>query len=833
MLKNNNRAAVKRLTARSIKSNRTRNLFAVLAIVLTTLMIFSIFSIGISFLQNFNRMQIRTAGTTASIFLASPTQEQYDQIKQIDTLEAVGVQLNIGSVTQKTAAGKDAKIALLCYDQTEWESHYTPAISDIEGAYPEQADEIMLSQGALKQLGIQSPKLGMEIPLQYATKSGSQSDTFRLSGWFTDYEFSDAGRAFLSEAYCEQNGITLEQNGRIAISTKKSAQSDCYDQLTESVPLKTDQKFDATFTVGEDSNVTVAVIVVALALFIVLSGYLLIYNVLYISVSKDIQFYGMLKTIGTSPKQIRSIVHGQALRFAAVGIPIGLVLGVAVSFAIVPLAMGLFTADESMQNTVSFHPLIFLGTIAFSLLTVLVSCRKPAKIAAKVSPVEALKYTGVTSVKTAKNRKSTHGSKLYRMAWHNVFRDKKRAVLVFLSLFMGTITFLSVNGVIGSLGVDAYLARYVPHDFTYASEPPIVEKFDEEFCQSIESLDGVMYFETTKGAYAEIAFDAQNLEPILRTDFERYSGDDSGTYENMADTMESLAQTGEYGTWVYAIDPSYVEQYNKTHDQPIDVDAFTRGETAILGYDDYSGMIGRNITLTGGDSGQTQTAEVGGAFTFNDCKLGSGSHLIGAPECIFVSQALMEKLDADAPITNIIVDVESDKEPQIKQSLKQLNATLTEQTYTFSAKTDVAASFVESMQGMNVLGSGISILLIVIGVLNFVNVMITGVYTRRRELAVMESVGMTKKQVRKMLTFEGGYYAIVTTLLILTVGSGILYLFAKAVPNIADYAVFQYPYGWIAVLLALIFLICLSVPSVVYRATAKESITQRLHNTDN
>ena len=84
-----------------------------------------------------------------------------------------------------------------------------------------------------------------------------------------------------------------------------------------------------------------------------------------------------------------------------------------------------------------------------------------------------------------------------------------------------------------------------------------------------------------------------------------------------------------------------------------------------------------------------------------------------------------------------------------------------------------------------------------------------------------------------MLTFEGGYYAIVTTLLILTVGSGILYLFAKAVPNVADYAVFQYPYGWIAVLLALIFLICLSVPSVVYRVTAKESITQRLHNTDN
>ena len=68
----------------------------------------------------------------------------------------------------------------------------------------------------------------------------------------------------------------------------------------------------------------------------ILSGYLLIYNILYIAITKDIQFYGMLKTIGASPKQIKKIVKGQGLRLSLIGIPIGIILAVIVSFLIVP-----------------------------------------------------------------------------------------------------------------------------------------------------------------------------------------------------------------------------------------------------------------------------------------------------------------------------------------------------------------------------------------------------------------------------------------------------------------------------------------------------------------
>ena len=131
---------------------------------------------------------------------------------------------------------------------------------------------------------------------------------------------------------------------------------------------------------------------------------------------------------------------------------------------------------------------------------------------------------------------------------------------------------------------------------------------------------------------------------------------------------------------------------------------------------------------------------------------------------------------------------------------------------------------------MTVLASGISIVLILIGILNFVNVMLTGVYTRRKELAVLESVGMTHSQVRKMLMFEGVYYGSITLGLVLTLGNALLALVAYMSKETVDYAVFYYPWQYLLLLGAGMFLICMFVPGLVYYFIAKESVTERLRN---
>ena len=118
------------------------------------------------------------------------------------------------------------------------------------------------------------------------------------------------------------------------------------------------------------------------------------------------------------------------------------------------------------------------------------------------------------------------------------------------------------------------------------------------------------------------------------------------------------------------------------------------------------------------------------------------------------------------------------------------------------------------------------------GAVNFVNVMLTGVVARKNEFAIMESIGTTKKQIRKILTLEGGIYALISTLLIMTFGNACLMLVADAVPHMANYAVFKYPVALVIGLIAAIFVICLSVPAIVYKATSDETVIERLHNFD-
>lgn len=156
---NRNKKAVKRVEKGMMKANRIRNLFAVFAIVLTTFMITTVFSLGINYMENMKLMQVRTAGTTANASLAMPTEKQEQQIKNLEYVKTVGTQYMVGSVAEKNDEGRDLSIALSYYDPTEWEKHYKETIKDIEGKYPSDENEIMLSEDALSQLGMKEPKV--------------------------------------------------------------------------------------------------------------------------------------------------------------------------------------------------------------------------------------------------------------------------------------------------------------------------------------------------------------------------------------------------------------------------------------------------------------------------------------------------------------------------------------------------------------------------------------------------------------------------------------------------------------------------------------------------
>lgn len=840
---NRNNGAIKKVEKGMMRVNRIRNTFAILAVVLTTFMITTVFSLGINYMQNMELSSVRMAGSSADVTLGTPTNEQEQQIRSLDYVKTVGVRYMVGSVTNSRAPS----IAIQYYDETEWEQHFKEAISNINGSYPTKENEIMLSEDALMQLGITNPTLQMEIPLSYFDKSGEQQKTFSLSGWFHSY--TRMGMAFVSERYCTNEGYTMQENGTLSLTLKKMPRD--YYQIQKDIPLNDHQHFSGSISISS-SNGSMIAMVILLVLFLVGSGYLLIYNVLYISISKDTRFYGLMKTIGTTQKQIKSLVKKQALQFACIGIPIGILLATAISFGIVPLFLqqGFEQGKSSMDAVVFFHPAIFILSILFSAMTVWMACNAPAKAAAKISPVEALRFQNFAP-KKMKIRNSTNGGKLYIMAFHNIFRDKKRAVLVFLSLFMGTVTILGVNGILGSINAENYVDQYMKYDFRYTDSQftqfenleKEVPQFDEHFVEQISQIAGVANVSTSKITWAEIDLNISEFESFLKMQHEELY-QDGKTYEQMILELLDYAKAGEYGCYVVTIDDKLVEQYNDTHNMPIDIDEFRNGNTVIVGMDTdtfrpNAALVGKTLNLTSDNAdGKSADFQVAGAFHYEDIhdnfQIGHRKWVGAVPDVVFVSDAGMDRLTNTAILYDIGVNVESKNQLQtVNRELTALNNTLSSSKWNYQSSVSILEQFHQMYFSIGLLGNGAAILLIMIGLINFVNVMLTGVMARKNEFAIMESIGTTKKQIRKILTLEGGFYALISTILIMTFGNAFLLLVANAVPSIADYAKFEYPLLLVIGLIIAIFVICLCVPSFVYSFISRETIIERLHNFEN
>ena len=437
-----------------------------------------------------------------------------------------------------------------------------------------------------------------------------------------------------------------------------------------------------------------------------------------------------------------------------------------------------------------------------------------------------------------------------------MLRDKKRAALVFMSLFMGITMILGVNGVISSMSAENFIKEYMDYNFEYTDIQfeqyeqlnKEVPQFDEHFVEQIKQLDGIKNIDVQKTVWAGIDFNENDLEGFMKIKYEDSKYKAKGqSYEQTIETLKGYAESGDYGCYITTLpDDRVLEEYNAEHpDTPIDMEAFKRGETAIAGKDtEYNApntaLVGETLTLTADSTdGKATDFKIGGAFYYDDYDntlsegIGRRKEINMVPDVIFVSEAGMERLTKEPIISAIGVDIKNFNDlERIDSELQAINSTLTTSEWQLKSSVNQKELYNQMNYSLSLLGNGAAILLIVIGLINFVNVMLTGVVARKNEFAIMESIGTTKKQIRKILTLEGGIYALISTLLIMTFGNAFLMLVADAVPHMANYAVFKYPVALVIGLIAAIFVICLSVPAIVYKATSDETVIERLHNFD-
>lgn len=829
MFPNNNKRVIAKLTNRSLQVNKTRNRFVILAIVLTTLLITSVFSIGMSYLKSMENQQLKMMGTLAHSALSHPTTEQIKQLKQLDYVKEVGLGANVALVANTPEMG-NISLSLHWFDQNEWNKFRSPILDEMTGKYPEAKNEILAPTWILKAMGIDDPTIGMDIPVTYfmTDKDGVRSDeiteTFVLSGWYTEYmniRSGNIGALFVSTPFAESKGGYPVNSGvaDVIFNSDKDVPT-LAQRLEQDMKPSTEQKVKVIPLYEQDQIADMATLTgyIGVILFLVLSGYLLIYNVLYISVSRDTRFYGLLKTIGTTAKQIRRMVIGQALRLAFIGLPIGIALGMLLSFVIVPMTMSVSTLNTDVQ--ISFSPVIFIGAAVFALITTLISCIKPARAAGKVSPIEAIRYTG-TSMK-AKTARTSYGSKLNRMALRNIFREKKRAFVVFLSLFLGLTTFMTVNTLVLSMDTDNFVSYYLENDFdlynntmSLGYKGDFQDKITEDLVNQIGQINGIHDIRKTYTKSKVIKYDpkvfGKHIDAFVKeTKTERPSD-------------EFLLQEKDmFYARVSGIDTKYVEELNQNLEAPIDLERFNKGEIALLGADAENFKLGDRFELV---EHSNRSFEIGG---FVDMMFQAPGAMM-APN-IYISHEAFKQIIEKPVIYKLNIRAEKDKQSEILDQLKAMIAG--DREFYMESRLETAESMQSAKITLYILGGGIAFILAFIGILNFINTMYTSVRVRKLELAVMESIGMTRKQLRKMLLLEGTGYAVISTVLIATVGSLISYGAYKLFSMEATYAIYTFPLFPFIIAIILIFAVCMTVPLIAYNMTNKLSIVERLRESD-
>lgn len=854
-MKVKNGSCIRHLSFKTLMAARKRNIIAVLAIALTALLFTSLFTIVMSINETNQNYQFRSVGGYAHGAFKDVDEDQIAVLSAHPDVKAVGVRTVLGLATQGAFEKDYAEVSYMDDNNAKW-SFSQPTV----GRTPKSGNEITMDTKALELLGVK-PELGAQVKVTYTLADKEQmgwdiTDTFTLVGWWDYDELLSVHFLNVSKEYAQK----IER--KAVAGGLKPFRTDLSVMLRSSLNIENDLTRigeDCGYSIGEDAGqlrigvnwgytatqiwdtlgVGGILAMLAVLILVAFTGYLVIYNIFQISVAGDIRYYGLLKTIGVTPKQLRRLIRQQALLLSALGIPVGLLLGYGVGAAAVPITMSTSTMG-GRYTTVSVSPWIFLFSSVFALLTVLLSCARPGRIAGRVSPVEAVRYTERQSAwKT--HRK---GSKVtpVQMAAANLGRDKKKTALVMVSLSLTVVLLNLLVTFIGGFDMDKYLSRRscadflisTPDYFNYRGFSLTKEAVEPVRANTAHSLEGFAYQTGGVGMYLP--------ESVWRDEAAFYSRDTD------MDIDALLAQTPRDGDKVQAA--SQIEGLDPTLGEKLTVidgslDSLWEPDShaiAIAVNLDDSGKlpdpgiypaVGEKIKVTygNGDTAHDVNYTVC-ALVDVPYNMSSRFYTMGY-EAILSADALYRDAGEDNvfPMVYLFDTPSPEAEAAAESYLAQLTSD-PDSPLMYESKATHRAYFREFRMTFVILGGLLCAIIGVVGILNFFNAMMTAILARSREFAVLQSVGMTGRQLETMLLWEGLLY---------TLGSGLIAGLLSAAVNplagrLLESAYWFYSYHYtitpvLAMLPAFIVLGC-AIPAVMYRQAVKQSIVERLRSLD-
>lgn len=890
-MKVKNKRCIRTLSFKQFRAAKTRNLIAVFAIALTTLLFTSLFTIALSINDGFQQSNFRQCGGWSHGTFKYLTEEQFEELKEDPLIKQWGLRRFVGMPSEVPFNKSHVEVGYSDAVQAHW-MYCDPIV----GSLPKEgSNEAATDTRVLELLGIE-PELGAEFTMTFDVDGKQTTQTFTLCGWWEYDEAIVANHVLIplsrAEAIYKETGLipgqakdgmtgswNLDVMFQNAWNIEKNMQQVLSNHGYQNESRMDGDNYVATGVnwgysasqLADNIDPATVLTIAAVLLLIIFTGYLIIYNVFQISVANDIRFYGLLKTIGTTPRQLMQMIRQQAIILSLMGIPLGLVGGWLAGAALTPIIIAQL---DGIVNMVSVRPLIFVVSALFALFTVLISCRRPGKMAAKVSPVEAVRYTEGMNVKR-KTRKSTGTVSLLSMAKANLGRSRGKTWITVISLSLAVVLLNLTVTFTKGFDMDKYLSHFVATDFILADaayfQIGVGQRFSadsplpQEVIDEVDAQGGI-----TDGA--RVYGKTSVIQEFVSEDYYRQMRKQWYSKEELDRLVQSEPKT-EDGLLTDNAQVYGMESFALDHLRVLEGDLSKLYEpggryiAAVYSEDDYGDPImdshwaklGDTVTLRYVEELEyynPNTGEVYGSWddipnpdtdvwASRAAKWRDVDYTVvalvsvpspldyryyGSDEFVLNDQTFIQDTQTDT-IMYYAFDTTDDTNDQMEAFLSDYTNNVNPQ-FDYESKATYLAEF-ESFRSMFLLlGGALSFIVGLVGVLNFFNAILTGIITRKREFAMLQSVGMTGKQLKTMLVYEGLFYALGAGFLSLLLAFILGPLMGITMSNMFWFFTYRFTVMPILLLLPVFVLLGALVPLMIYRFAAKATIVERLRETE-
>ncbi len=826
MEKIKNQKCVKNLSNRMLAAKRQKNLAAVIAIILTSLLFTAVFTVGSGMMESFQEATMRQVGGSAMSGIKYILPEDYEKLSKDPAVKNPSYRILISGAenpellklsTEINYATKENAKAMFCLPE--------------KGTMPEKRLELATSTLVLERLGIPC-KIGETVTLEFNVYGKSITQDFTLSGYWEGDEVAMAQQVFLSREYCDEivqvPKVSMEENSsgnyegywmmdfdfsnswNIEKKTKDLLKRNGYNSKKVSYGV------NWAYTTGSLDMETL-VFFGGLILLILVSGYLIIYNIFSLNITMDIQNYGLYKTIGMTEKQLKKLVHHQAFLLSVLGIPCGLLSGTVFGKMLFPIIVRNFNTGGVVKN--SLHPFIFLGAAAVSFLTVWISCGRPCRMAAKVSPIEAVRYNGTDSFK--KKKKHTGRVTMRAFGWANLGRNKKKVALVVSSFSLSLILLNSVYVGIHGFHMDKFVSAQMAGDAmvcdaTVLNMQVLERNFSSvtpEIQETLRSMEGVEELHNIYTKESMISLDEKgiaNLDKLVKSEPEFFGE------EWIKDVLKyQIHRDKEMECRIYALDEWGLGQV-ECLEGTIDAEKFQSGNYVIISswgsiFNEGSPLEGTyyhtgdtlSLQLPDGTEKEYTVMAVGKVNYAISCR---GFQTFGAEVVLPGQEYLLHTEDPGALFSVLLM--QDGKEGMAYQQVQ--NYTEQEETgLDCILKQTYEQEFSEFVNMFWLVGGVLSFVLAFIGLLNFINAVVMGILTRRQEFLMMEAVGMTGRQCKAMLAWEGIFYVFLTA--VVSLGAGAFFQWFLLKPMMQGMWFFEFQFTLLPIFVCLPLLLVIAV----------------------